>query len=186
MLRDQLSELLGPVVAGLGYELWELEFAPRAGGGLLRLYIDSADGITLDDCERVSRAVSDKLDEEDPIAGRYTLEVSTRGAAAPLTARRHYARAIGRLVVLTLEDGGTLAGRLVDVERDGGDGEAVVVTPVTPGVKGRPAKVGDPVRVPLARVRTGRVEVELVKDGGREQGDGAGDGATDGPTGRED
>jgi ribosome maturation factor RimP len=73
----------------------------------------------------------------------------------------------------------------VDVERDGGDGEAVVVTPVTPGVKGRPAKVGDPVRVPLARVRTGRVEVELVKDGGRDR-DGAGDGATDGPTGRED
>ena len=79
MLRDQLSELLGPVVAGLGYELWELEFAPRAGGGLLRLYIDSADGITLDDCERVSRAVSDRLDEEDPIAGRYTLEAMAGG-----------------------------------------------------------------------------------------------------------
>ena len=42
MLRDQLGELLAPVVAGLGYELWELEFAPRPGGGLLRLYIDSA------------------------------------------------------------------------------------------------------------------------------------------------
>ena len=42
MLRDQLGELLAPVVAGLGYELWELEFAPRSGGGLLRLYIDSA------------------------------------------------------------------------------------------------------------------------------------------------
>ena len=42
MLRDQLRELLAPVVAGLGYQLWELEYTPRSGGGLLRLYIDSA------------------------------------------------------------------------------------------------------------------------------------------------
>ena len=42
MLRDQLRELLAPVVAGAGYQLWELEFMPRSGGGLLRLYIDSA------------------------------------------------------------------------------------------------------------------------------------------------
>ncbi|NKY07994.1 ribosome maturation factor RimP [Cellulomonas hominis] len=146
---------------------------------------DAEEAVDLDGVAEVSRTVSAALDGLDGLPDRYTLEVSTRGAAAPLTARRHYARAIGRLVVLDLEDGGTLSGRLVDVERDGGDGEAVVVTPVTPGVKGRPAKVGDPVRVPLARVRTGRVEVELVKDGGRDR-DGAGDGATDGPTGRED
>ena len=77
MLRDQLRELLAPVVAGLGYQLWELEYQPRSGGGLLRLYIDAAAdsserGITLDDCERVSHVVSETLDAADPIPGQYT------------------------------------------------------------------------------------------------------------------
>ena len=102
MLRDQLSELLGPVVAGLGYELWELEFAPRAGGGLLRLYIDSAEGITLEDCERVSRAVSDTLDEADPIAGQYTLEVSSPGLDRVLRTRAHFERYTGEQVRLEM------------------------------------------------------------------------------------
>jgi ribosome maturation factor RimP len=102
MLRDELSELLGPVVAGLGYELWELEFAPRAGGGLLRLYIDSPEGISLDDCEQVSRAVSDTLDESDPIAGRYTLEVSSPGLDRVLRTRAHFERYAGELVRLEM------------------------------------------------------------------------------------
>ena len=102
MLRDELSELLGPVVAGLGYELWELEFAPRAGGGLLRLYIDSPEGISLDDCEQVSRAVSDTLDESDPIAGRYTLEVSSPGLDRVLRTRAHFERYAGEQVRLEM------------------------------------------------------------------------------------
>lgn len=102
MLRDQLSELLGPVVADLGYELWELEYAPRAGGGLLRLYIDSAEGITLEDCERVSRAVSDTLDAADPIAGRYTLEVSSPGLDRVLRTRAHFERYAGEHVRLEM------------------------------------------------------------------------------------
>jgi ribosome maturation factor RimP len=119
MLRDQLSDLLGPVVAGLGYELWELEFAPRAGGGLLRLYIDSTEGITLDDCERVSRAVSDTLDEADPIAGRYTLEVSSPGLDRVLRTRAHFERYAGeqvRLEMMRPIDGRKrFSGRLAEV-----------------------------------------------------------------------
>src|SRR5262245_5534394 len=102
MLRDQLSELLGPVVADLGYELWELEFAPRAGGGLLRLYIDSPEGISLDDCERVSRAVSETLDVADPIAGHYTLEVSSPGLDRVLRTRAHFERFAGERVRLEM------------------------------------------------------------------------------------
>ena len=98
MLRDQLGELLGPVVAGLGYELWEIEYAPRAGGGLLRLYIDSPDGISLDDCERVSRAVSAVLDEADPIPNEYTLEVSSPGLDRVLRTRAHFDRFAGSRV----------------------------------------------------------------------------------------
>jgi ribosome maturation factor RimP len=98
MLRDQLSKLLGPVVAGLGYELWEIEYAPRAGGGLLRLYIDSPDGISLDDCEKVSRAVSAVLDEADPIPNEYTLEVSSPGMDRVLRTQAHFARFAGERV----------------------------------------------------------------------------------------
>lgn len=102
MLRDELSELLAPVVAGLGYELWELEFLPRAGGGLLRLYIDATDGISLDDCERVSRAVSATLDTADPIPGAYTLEVSSPGLDRVLRTQAHFERFAGERVRLEM------------------------------------------------------------------------------------
>lgn len=102
MLRNQLGELLGPVVAGLGYELWELEYAPRAGGGLLRLYIDAPDGISVDDCERVSRAVSTTLDDADPIPGEYTLEVSSPGLDRVLRTQAHFARFAGERVKLEM------------------------------------------------------------------------------------
>jgi ribosome maturation factor RimP len=92
MLRDELSQLLGPVVADRGVELWELEYATRPGGGLLRLFIDSPQGISVDDCERVSRAVSAVLDERDPIPGEYTLEVSSPGLDRVLRTREHFAR----------------------------------------------------------------------------------------------
>jgi ribosome maturation factor RimP len=98
MLRDQLTRLLQPVVVDLGYELWELEYAARSGGGLLRLYIDSPDGITLDDCERMSRAVSKTLDANDPIEGHYTLEVSSPGLDRVLRTAEHFARFSGEQV----------------------------------------------------------------------------------------
>lgn len=100
MLRDTLAALLAPLVEGLGYELWELEYAPGRGNGLLRLYIDAAAGITLDDCERVSRAVSDLLDAEDPIPGHFTLEVSSPGLERPLRSAGQFARYVGETVYI--------------------------------------------------------------------------------------
>lgn len=102
MLRDALVALLKPVVEGLGIELWELEYAANRGNGLLRLYIDTADGVTLDDCERVSRAVSDVLDREDPLPGHYTLEVSSPGLERPLRTAEHFARYVGEQVFVEL------------------------------------------------------------------------------------
>ena len=98
MLRDTLETRLAPLVEGLGYELWELEYSPGRGNGFLRLYIDAAAGITLDDCERVSRAVSELLDAEDPIPGQYTLEVSSPGLERPLRTAGHFARFVGETV----------------------------------------------------------------------------------------
>lgn len=103
MLRDELIHLLEPAVSGLGYELVELEFAPAGSGGLLRLYIDAPPGITLDDCERVSRQVSAVLDAEDPIPGQYTLEVSSPGLDRVLRTREHFRRFAGSRVRLQLE-----------------------------------------------------------------------------------
>jgi ribosome maturation factor RimP len=98
MLRDTLETRLAPLVEGLGYELWELEYSPGRGSGFLRLYIDAEAGITLDDCERVSRAVSELLDAEDPIPGQYTLEVSSPGLERPLRTAAHFARFVGETV----------------------------------------------------------------------------------------
>jgi len=98
MLRDTLETRFAPLVEGLGYELWELEYSPGRGSGFLRLYIDAEAGITLDDCERVSRAVSEVLDAEDPIPGQYTLEVSSPGLERPLRTAEHFARFVGETV----------------------------------------------------------------------------------------
>ena len=123
MLRDQLRELLAPVVAGVGYQLWELEYTPRSGGGLLRLYIDasgdSPKGIGLDDCERVSHVVSDTLDAADPIPGHYTLEVSSPGLDRLLRTREHFERFAGERVRLEMmqpiEGRKRFSGRLLGV-----------------------------------------------------------------------
>jgi ribosome maturation factor RimP len=106
MLRDTLAGLLQPVVEGLGYELWELEYAGGRGNPVLRVYIDTGAeaGITVEDCERVSRAVSDVLDAEDPLPGNYTLEVSSPGIERPLRTARHFAPYQGETVYVEMAD----------------------------------------------------------------------------------
>jgi ribosome maturation factor RimP len=102
MLRDTLTTLLRPVVESLGYVLWELECAPGRGNGFVRLYIDAEAGITVDDCERVSRAVSELLDAEDPVPWQYTLEVSSPGLDRPLRTPEHFAPYVGESVFVEL------------------------------------------------------------------------------------
>ena len=102
MFRETLERLLRPVVEGLGFELWELEYFPRRGNALLRLYLDSANGVTLDDCERVSRAVSEVLDADDPLPDRYALEVSSPGLERPLRTPEQFARYVGEQVFVEL------------------------------------------------------------------------------------
>jgi len=100
--RDELAELLRPVVEQAGCDLWEIEYSPGRGHGLLRLYIDAAAGISVDDCERVSRAVSELLDAADPIPGHYTLEVSSPGIERPLRKARHFAPYVGEKVFVEM------------------------------------------------------------------------------------
>jgi ribosome maturation factor RimP len=103
-VRDRLIAILEPKVAELGYELVELENP----SGLVRIYIDhlapGAPGITVDDCERVSKQVSLVLDATDPIPGHYTLEVSSPGLDRPLRTAAHFAAAVGKRVKLELSE----------------------------------------------------------------------------------
>lgn len=96
---ENLTRLIESAVLPLGYELVGVEYLSQgAGGGLLRIYIDHADGITVDDCARVSHQVSGVLDVEDPIRENYSLEVSSPGLDRPLFGRRDFDRFAGRRV----------------------------------------------------------------------------------------
>ncbi len=98
--RDGLVELLEPVVQGMGYELVGMEFDGHQR--VLRVYIDRPEGITVDDCSAVSYQVSGVLDVEDPIPGRYQLEVSSPGMDRPLFTLEHFERFKGAMVRLQL------------------------------------------------------------------------------------
>ncbi|MFO1351030.1 MAG: ribosome maturation factor RimP [Gammaproteobacteria bacterium] len=94
----ELRKLLGPVIEAMGYECVGIELHPRPGNALLRVYIDKAGGVNLDDCQQVSYQISGVLDVEDPIRGRYTLEVSSPGLDRPLLEAKHYAQFAGSQV----------------------------------------------------------------------------------------
>lgn len=134
-VRERLLEMLEPVVEALGYELVELECRLGGGSGLLRLYIDGPEGITLDDCERVSHQVSGVLDVEDPIPSAYNLEVSSPGLDRPLRKPAHFARFAGaraRVELAAPQDGrrrftGTLQGLRGDALVIAVDGEEFVL-----------------------------------------------------------
>ncbi len=117
--KDRLIELLEAPIQALGYELVDLE-APTGGQGLLRIYIDQAEGINLEDCESVSRQLSAVLDVEDPIRGRYVLEVSSPGLDRPLRTPEHFQRYCDHVVRVKLNqsrDGKRhFTGRLLSVE----------------------------------------------------------------------
>lgn len=94
--ENGLLPLVASVVEPMGYELVGVEYFPRGQGAVLRVYIDRERGITLDDCAAVSHQLSGVLDVEDPIPGRYDLEVSSPGLDRPLFQIEHYVRFQGR------------------------------------------------------------------------------------------
>lgn len=138
-----------PAVLDAGLVLEDVQVSRAGSRSVVRVTVDLADGpggVDSDALTEVSRAVSAALDEHEPVSGAYVLEVSTPGTDRPLTEPRHFRRAVTRLVVLTLADGSTRAGRLVDAGED-----LVLDTPT-----GR-------VAVPSSDVVRGRVEVELTR-----------------------
>ncbi len=145
-----LRRMLAAVVETMGYELVGVEFHARQDNALLRIYIDSENGIGLDDCQRVSHQLSGVLEVEDPITGRYTLEVSSPGLDRPLFEAGHFTRFAGSEVRVQLrellEGRRKLVGRLLGMRDD----DVVIVD-----------GEGREWRVPLERIEKARLVPEL-------------------------
>jgi len=133
----QLKQLLEPVVTAMGYELIGVEYVGQGHRHILRLYIDSPTGVTLDDCGRVSHQVSGLLEVEDPIPGPYTLEISSPGLDRPLFGVSDFERFAGHKVQvklssppygsLPIEEGSIVGRRKVTGLLKGVRGEHIVV-----------------------------------------------------------
>ena len=100
----KVTDLIEPVIESLGIELDELEFKRMKGKALLRVFIDRKGGVTIDDCERVSREIEAVLDVEDPIPYSYVLEVSSPGLDRPLRKPEDFRKYSGsRARVITID-----------------------------------------------------------------------------------
>ncbi|MFF8783355.1 ribosome maturation factor RimP [Streptomyces sp. NPDC015125] len=152
---ERLRGLLEPLVAARDLDLEEIEVTPAGKRRVLRIVVDSDEGVQLDECAELSREASQVLDDSDVMGGApYTLEVTSPGADRPLTELRHYRRAVGRLVKaqLTAEAGADeLVARITAVDEDGLDLEV-------PGVKGRKPTAR---RLSFDEIAKARVELEF-------------------------
>ena len=118
-----VKRLAEPIAEGLGYELWDVEYVKEGADYYLRITIDSQDGITIEDCEKMHRAIDPVLDEADPIEGFYHLEVSSTGIERELKTDRHIQASEDWSVEVRLYapvDGSkTYTGRLLPLGEDG-------------------------------------------------------------------
>ncbi|MCR4751078.1 MAG: ribosome maturation factor RimP [Eubacterium sp.] len=100
MIESRAEALIQPVIEENQFELVDVEYVKEAGEWYLRAYIDKPGGVTVDDCEKVSRAFEARLDEADLIADAYILEVSSPGLDRPLKKEKDYRRAMGKEIEL--------------------------------------------------------------------------------------
>ncbi len=128
-VTDIAQALAEPIAAENGCDIWDVEYVKEAGTWFLRVYLDRPEGVSIDHCEAVSRALSDKLDEADPIEGSYVLEVSSPGADRVLRKPEHFQRFLGEKVEVKLyrprQGAKSLVGELAGFE----DGAVTLKTP---------------------------------------------------------
>ncbi len=149
-IKGIISGLAGTVSAQYGVEVVDIEFAGNMRRPTVRVFIDKAGGVTLEDCERFSRAFSAALDVEDPIRSSYVLEVSSPGLDRPLKGLKDFQMSIGKLArIITKESIGRqnfFVGRIAEV-RD----NIVVLT----------MKDNSVIEIPFVQVSKARLEIEL-------------------------
>jgi len=126
-LQEQIQQILDPIIASLGLTLWDLDFKKEGPQWLLRIYIErEPGGVTLSDCETVSRDLGTALDVEDIIPHAYTLEVSSPGLDRALTKPEHYKKCAGTQVKIKtyqqINGEKVFRGKLMDL-----DGSTVVL-----------------------------------------------------------
>jgi len=121
-LKNQLSDLVAPVVESFGFELWGLQYVPHGTSALLRIFIDGPDGVNVEDCAKVSRQLSAVLDVEDPIAGKYILEISSPGLDRPLFVPDQFKRYLQQTIKVktnsAIDKRRKFKGQLVSVSED--------------------------------------------------------------------
>ncbi|MFJ1930092.1 MULTISPECIES: ribosome maturation factor RimP [unclassified Streptomyces] len=157
---ERLRGLVEPLVSAEQLDLEEIEVSRAGRRRVLRIIVDSEEGVELDTCADLSRAISEKLDETDAMGEEeYVLEVSSPGADRPLTEHRHYVRNTGRLARLTLNEGGELVARVLAVDEEGLDVEV-------PGVKGRKPTSR---RISFDEIARARVELEFNRKDKKEE-----------------
>ncbi|MDX6204023.1 MAG: ribosome maturation factor RimP [Frankiales bacterium] len=150
-LKSRLQTLLEPLAAADGYDLEDVVVTPAGNRRLVRVLADRDGGITLDDVATLSRTVSEALDGTDVMgASPYVLEVSSPGVDHPLTLARHWRRAAGRLVSVSVAGAGTLTARVTGL-----DGDAVAFS----------LPDGGEVTHPLSALGKGTVQVEFSRPG---------------------
>ena len=121
-IQQQLVEMFAPTVTALGYELVGIDYISQGKHSVVRVFIDTAHGVNLEDCQVVSRQISGILDVEDPIKGEYSLEVSSPGTERPLFTIEHYKQFTGEAVSLRfygmVEKRRKLKGHIVAVDEN--------------------------------------------------------------------
>lgn len=101
-VTDIVTTLAEPLISAQGCSLWDVEYVKEAGTWFLRIYIDKPGGVFIEDCENISRILSDRLDEADPISEPYTFEVSSAGADRVLKKTAHFEAFLNTTVDLRL------------------------------------------------------------------------------------
>jgi ribosome maturation factor RimP len=150
--REEISAIAARVAAGSGLELVDVEIKRQREGSLVCVYVDRPGGVGLADLQATSREISTILDAEDPIEGRYTLEVSSPGLDRPLCGEADFRRAMGRLVRVFLRETEEVpkpkpvTGRVVAVEA---------------GMLCLELTAGGEERISLDRIERGRIQVEF-------------------------
>ncbi len=97
-IEQKLEDLFKPTIESMGFELWAIEYLPAGRHSTLRVYVDKAGGINVDDCADISRQLSAIMDVEDPISDRYMLEVSSPGLDRALVKPEHFKQYEGKKV----------------------------------------------------------------------------------------
>ncbi len=144
-LQESIEKLITCYLEFQGADLVDLQFTGSPRRRTLRVDVESTNGITVDDCARLSRGIADVLDTHDPISGRYILEVSSPGLDRLLKSDRDYERAVGQTVKVVLEGGRVLIGQLTRYDRS----ELML------------AVGGEPRGVPAAEVRKANLHFEF-------------------------